>query len=727
MKDSKLVQADPKKYTEDTYQVNEFDPATETEKLSYTSARVAKRVYNTYHPSKGEEFSIFGYYTDWAQYDGRLIFEDAFQLKKLKDKFPIEEDYQKELLRIKKMDGGRGVNGTEVPANAYDKLILGFLGMVGDQGVNSNVIDIAGKELLGGGDNKYKVTFTDSWADLLAGNNCGFTWSDITLENAYQETKAKGMMGLLREKKKEKQNLRIGVCIGGWTMSNLFSEMAQQKSSRTIFIDSVIDILDRFPIISDLDIDWEYPGMEGNGNPCNEKEDSINFQQLIKELKAKLVEKNKKIFISIASSATIHGLTLLDVKGMLDAGVDGVNIMTYDFFGSWANRLGHHTNLKKSKNDDKKGYSKDAFVPHCSIQASVDFLKNTVKLNPKELKKIFIGYAAYSRSASGADVTSFSPLEGTYNKGAKTTGSFDDGATEWPDIIYNYLDLENKSGRNGFVLYTDDDADADYLYNKESKLFLSIDTPRTVKAKGEYARANGLGGLFTWTADMDNGLLVNAAREGLGFTVKNQKVDMAQFYFKGVNSGDSPIVTPDKKQNTQKDEKHEASSGLAAKINVIFDDEISLSAKHSSNADTVLWRTKDLPFDKSDKPVVKIPQDTFGEFDITLTVSDTKGEKDSSNMILSIKKQKGNEPKTPSIKPKEPQVKPGIPKENDGIELWDKNKTYDTSYHDKLVRHNYNGEGERIYKNNFYAAPGQEPGDPEYTAQYGKQWILQEK
>ncbi|HIC8274739.1 TPA: glycosyl hydrolase family 18 protein, partial [Klebsiella michiganensis] len=91
-------------------------------------------------------------------------------------------------------------------------------------------------------------------------------------------------------------------------------------------------------------------------------------------------------------------------------------------------------------------------------------------------------------------------------------GSFESGTTEWYDIIYNYLDLENQKGRNGFNVYTDKVADADYLYNPDSKLFMSLDTPRTVKAKGEYAASLGLGALFTWTIDQDNGVLVNAAR-----------------------------------------------------------------------------------------------------------------------------------------------------------------------------------------------------------------------
>lgn len=64
---------------------------------------------------------------------------------------------------------------------------------------------------------------------------------------------------------------------------------------------------------------------------------------------------------------------------------------------------------------------------------------------------------------------------------------------------------------------------------------MSLDTPRTVKAKGEYAANLGLGGLFTWTVDQDNGVLVNAAREGLGYELSKKVIEMDPFYVEGIN------------------------------------------------------------------------------------------------------------------------------------------------------------------------------------------------
>ncbi|WP_238485888.1 hypothetical protein [Rahnella perminowiae] len=60
----------PDAATTESYLIDGFDPAVDTEKFSYTAARVAKPVYNKYNTVGRPK--VFGYYTDWSQYDGRL-------------------------------------------------------------------------------------------------------------------------------------------------------------------------------------------------------------------------------------------------------------------------------------------------------------------------------------------------------------------------------------------------------------------------------------------------------------------------------------------------------------------------------------------------------------------------------------------------------------------------------------------------------------------------------
>ena len=58
-----------------------------------------------------------------------------------------------------------------------------------------------------------------------------------------------------------------------------------------------------------------------------------------------------------------------------------------------------------------------------------------------------------------------------YNKQGKALDSFENGAYEFFDLIKNVFDLEGygAQGKNDFNLMTDTDADADVLYNPNTK------------------------------------------------------------------------------------------------------------------------------------------------------------------------------------------------------------------------------------------------------------------
>ncbi|EFT4327048.1 chitinase [Salmonella enterica] len=497
MATSKLIQGDT--ITETTHAANGFDPATSDDNISYTSARVAKPVYNKYKNSTTKP-KVFGYYTDWSQYDSRL--------------------------QGNMSQPGRGYDLTNVSPTAYDKLIFGFVGITGFRKIDKENRDVVAEAAAQCGKVKYEPTFLDPWGDFQSYINLGFETSGWDVDpKTVTQANAKGMLGALRDMQAKAKaaghTLALSMSIGGWSMSNGFHETAASDSSRKIFAKGVVKLFKQFPMFSEVDIDWEYPNDEGAGNPFG-PEDGANYALLIAELRKQLDSAGlSNVKISIAASAVTTIFDHANVKDLLAAGLYGINLMTYDFFGTpWAETLGHHTNRKAL---EEGGWAVETIVDHLLAEGfSAD--------------RINIGYAGYTRNARQAEIESLSPLKGSYNPGTgDTTGSFESGTSEWYDVIYSYLDLENQKGRNGFNVYTDQVADADYLYSPESKLFLSLDTPRTVKAKGEYAAKLGLGGVFTWTIDQDNGVLVNAVREGLGYEIESEVIDMEPFYFEGIN------------------------------------------------------------------------------------------------------------------------------------------------------------------------------------------------
>lgn len=77
--------------------------------LFYTSARVAKPVYNEYKKDNTKP-QLSCYITDWCQYDARLQ----------NDTVPA--------------NAGRGFNLTNIDPYAYDRIIFSFMGICGDVG-----------------------------------------------------------------------------------------------------------------------------------------------------------------------------------------------------------------------------------------------------------------------------------------------------------------------------------------------------------------------------------------------------------------------------------------------------------------------------------------------------------------------------------------------------------------------------------------------------------------
>ena len=605
MATSKLIQGDT--LTETSNAADGFNPAKEVSAYSYTSARVAKPVYNQYKSSTAKP-KVFGYYTDWSQYDGRLQGDDS------------------------KDNRGRGYDLTNVAPTAYDKIIVGFVGVTGFHKVDGMYRDVVAEGAEQCGKVKYEPTFLDPWGDFQSYVNVGHSVSGWDVDpKTVTQANAKGLLGGLRDlqakAKQQGHDLVLSMSIGGWTMSNSFHETAASDSARKTFAKGVVKLFKQFPMFSEVDIDWEYPNAEGAGNPYG-PEDGENYALLIGELRKQLDSAGlSNVKISIASSAVVKTFDYSNVKALLQAGLFGINVMTYDFFGTpWAETLTHHTNLNAL---EEGGWAVNTIVDHLLAEGF-----------PAD--RINIGYAGYTRNGRSVELESLSPLKGSYNPGTgTTTGTFESGTTEWYDVIYNYLDLENQKGRNGFNVYTDQVANADYLYNPESKLFMSLDTPRSVKAKGEYTAKLGLGGMFTWTIDQDNGVLVNAAREGLGYEMASEVIDMEPFYFEGIN------VDPADEQDDDSVQPEPAinhAPKAAIELRVVGGSTVQLSGEGSSDEDKdeITWSwgvPSEISVADKTSAVIEfvVPEVTVNtNFQFTLFVRDAWGEPSSQQRYVLV-------------------------------------------------------------------------------------------
>ena len=92
--------------------------------------------------------------------------------------------------------------------------------------------------------------------------------------------------------RREHPSLTVLVSVGGWLWSTHFSDVALTAESRRVFIESAMDFLKLYDL-DGLDVDWEYPGMVGAGNPFR-SEDKQNFTLLMKELRRGSIRRRRK-------------------------------------------------------------------------------------------------------------------------------------------------------------------------------------------------------------------------------------------------------------------------------------------------------------------------------------------------------------------------------------------------------------------------------------------------
>lgn len=295
----------------------------------------------------------------------------------------------------------------------------------------------------------------------------------VVLETSDDSVRLRRLVGM-----RGMEGPRILLSVGGWTWSDYFSDAALTEASRQRFAESAGSLLVAFDL-DGLDIDWEYPGQPGEGNVYRE-EDREHFTWLLASVRAVLdsLEQahGRTYLLTIAAAAGPEYLKHVEIA-QVQALVDFINLMTYDFHGSWTPHTGHHANLYPSSLDPE-GISVDGAVRRY-LAAGV----------PGE--KLVVGVPFYGRGWRGVRPEHngrYQPYEASLTEEL----SF---ATLQRDYI----------GRAGFVRYWDEEARAPYLWHAAERIFISYEDTQSLAEKVAYVRAHRLGGLMFWEYSGDAG------------------------------------------------------------------------------------------------------------------------------------------------------------------------------------------------------------------------------
>lgn len=301
---------------------------------------------------------------------------------------------------------------------------------------------------------------------------CHLRGNALAVDNAEDSLTIRRLVAL----KKQHPHLKILLSLGGWCGCQPCAGVFATDAGRKEFAASTLSLLREYGA-DGIDLDWEYPGIEGcPGHPWA-PEDRGHFTKLIQELRKKL---GKKYEISFAAGGfqSFFDNSIEWVKVM--PLVNRVNLMTYDLVNGFSTVTGHHTPLFSTKEQ----------------QNSTDFAVRYLDSLGIPRKKMVIGAAFYARTWENVE---------NINNGLYQPGKF--------VHFINYKNqVERLSPASGFVFFRDNIAEAPYAYSAKLKEFATYDDAISIAAKTRYAMAHQLGGIMFWelTGDTSSGGLLEA-------------------------------------------------------------------------------------------------------------------------------------------------------------------------------------------------------------------------
>ncbi|KAJ8751624.1 hypothetical protein K2173_025779 [Erythroxylum novogranatense] len=280
------------------------------------------------------------------------------------------------------------------------------------------------------------------------------------------------MLNLVSSLRTRVPPVKILLSIGGAASdSNIFSTMASTTDTRLTFVDSTIEVARKYGF-DGLDLDWEYPE--------NDK-DMVNYAILLKQWRRGLVHEAKaagrpRLLLTSAvyysPSFTVYGLPRSYPAYAVNRYLDFINVMSYDFHGSWENCTGPNSVL---------------YDPNSTLSASYgigSWIDSGV--SPK---KIVVGLAAYGRSWKLQN-----PKVNGIGAPAVGVGPGDLGILNYNEIVK--FNTENEA----VVNYV---GELVTFYSYAGDIWIGYDDTLSTDLKVRFARSMGLAGYFFWALGGD--------------------------------------------------------------------------------------------------------------------------------------------------------------------------------------------------------------------------------
>ena len=311
---------------------------------------------------------------------------------------------------------------------------------------------------------------------------------------------ASGHFAALSKLKSKHPQLRTIISIGGWTADG-FSDAALTAQSRERFVSSCITLFfdQHRGSFDGFDIDWEYPVYGGPEQITSRPQDRSNMTLLAREFRRQLdamgKQRNQHFLLTAALPAG-----RLQSEGPFDPTrsfeldklahvLDFINLMTYDMGTSFSPVSTFNAPLHEVENDPMDPQLRR----WNSVAGAIDYYRD----HGVPADKLVLGVPFYGR---GFRVSSDA------NDGLYQAYTAPYGAGDWR-VIKEKLLTDPQWEQHWQPV-----AQTPWLFHRGDRIFVSYEDPRSIAIRAEYAREQGLRGVFMWelTGDDDQHSLLEA-------------------------------------------------------------------------------------------------------------------------------------------------------------------------------------------------------------------------
>lgn len=261
--------------------------------------------------------------------------------------------------------------------------------------------------------------------------------------------------------------VKMLISLGGGGGESSFVGMIAKPEAEARYVDAIAKLVDEYDY-DGVDMDWEYP---------DTADEVKGFERIVTGLRSRLdamgERKNRPMFVTMAASANPRTLDHLNPKFLVE-NLDWVNVMTYDYAGSWSDRAGHNAPLH--------GSSKWGVKNPLSVELTMDHLVKNLGVPADHLA---LGIPLYGRGFDAAEP--YAPVQrGTRSRYVSPSYQ----------VIAGLLD-------QGWTRVWDDETKSPFAIAPDHSAVIGFDDAESIRLKTEWAMRQGFRGVFFWQINGD--------------------------------------------------------------------------------------------------------------------------------------------------------------------------------------------------------------------------------